>query len=168
MVLPPKPIMPTESVERLQSVTLYTREDRHFQSKPCGTFSLSQYIPHASKTCAETVRPRCCAARSRVPPSNVENAARVGASLHDGPRSRCHSAVRLVWRARSAGLGQRHCPGVAAVEDRILSRGTRRSFLDFLDFRLSSCFLLEKATTSAAIQKAGRRKTSTEPPLMPT
>ena len=127
MDLPPKPIMPTESVERLQSVTLYTREDRHFQSKPCGTFSLSQYIPHASKTCAETVRPRCCAARSRVPPSNVENAARVGASLHDGPRSRCHSAVRLVWRARSAGLGQRHCPGVAAVEDRILSRGTRRS-----------------------------------------
>ena len=86
-------------------------------------------IPHASKTCAETVRPRCCAARSRVPPSNVENAARVGASLHDGPRSRCHSAVRLVWRARSAGLGQRHCPGVAAVEDRILSRGTRRSRL---------------------------------------
>ena len=66
---------------------------------------------------------------SRVPPSNVENAARVGASLHDGPRSRCHSAVRLVWRARSAGLGQRHCPGVAAVEDRILSRGTRRSRL---------------------------------------
>ena len=37
------------------------------------------------------------------------------------------SAVRLVWRARSAGLRQRHCPGVAAVEDRILSRGTRRS-----------------------------------------
>ena len=24
-----------------------TLEDRHFQSKPCGTFSLSQYIPHA-------------------------------------------------------------------------------------------------------------------------
>jgi hypothetical protein len=129
MVLPPKPIMPTESVGRLQSVTLCTREDRHFQSKRCGTFSLSQYIPHASKTCAETLRPRRCAARSRVPPSNVENAARVGASLHDGPRSRCHSAVRLVWRARSAGLGQRHCPGVAAVEDRILSRGTRRSRL---------------------------------------
>ena len=116
MVLPPKPIMPTESVGRLQSVTLYTREDRHFQSKPCGTFSLGQYIPHASKPCADTLRPRRCAARSRVPPSNVENAARVGASLHDGPRSRCHSAVRLVWRARSAGLGQRHCPGVAAVE----------------------------------------------------
>ena len=127
MVLPPKPIMPTESVGRLQSVTLCTREDRHFQSKPCGTFSLGQYIQHGSKLCAETLRPRRCAARSRVPPSNVENAARVGASLHDGPRSRCHSAVRLVWRARSAGLGQRHCPGVAAVQDRILSRGTRRS-----------------------------------------
>ena len=127
MVLPPKPIMPTESVGRLQSVTLYTREDRHFQSKPCRTFSLSQYIPHASKTCAETLRPRRCAARSRVPPNNVENAARVGASLHDGPRPRCHCAVRLFCRARSAALGQRHCPEVAAVQDRILSRGTRRS-----------------------------------------
>ena len=123
----PNPSCPPKASGDLQSVTLCTLEDRHFQSKRCGTFSLSQYIPHASKTCAETVRPRCCAARSRVPPSNVENAARVGASLHDGPRSRCHSAVRLVWRARSAGLGQRHCPGVAAVEDRILSRGTRRS-----------------------------------------
>ena len=129
MVLPPKPIMPTESVGRLQSVTLYTREDRYFQSKPCRTFSLSQYIPHASKTCAETLRPRRCAARSRVPPNNVENAARVGASLHDGPRPRCHCAVRLFCRARSAALGQRHCPGVAAVEDRILSRGTRRRTL---------------------------------------
>ena len=27
-------------------MTLCTLEDRHFQSKPCGTFSLSQYIPY--------------------------------------------------------------------------------------------------------------------------